>query len=865
MRQGRLTIMREVPIMDLLQRTGAFARRMVSAAGGVPAARRALRTSMLMVVLALPLATAGTAKAQEDSTAITTLYTSLLNGVGKGTGVATVGWAMSAIGLSGGDSNELNTISDELQDIDLELEDINATLTAISNEILGQTCVEAQISPSLQDAVNDITTRYGDYQTFIDNASMSPPTLPLQTDVDNWKKGVLDNDQVRTDMDDINNGVYATVNANVIDLCAASTAADYLGVAKTNTTFFDDRPSYSQLVDIVNYYYGVMVQGATILAEAYHLQACEDAANNDDADLKCNFATPSTSTSPSNASEICNDYPNDIDVQNDCLFAQEAVTEPGTGGGMYERVETWLTKAGAPYATDKIGMISSIESNPTDWDGSYAYLLPRDLLDFTNHAVINGQTQSTCASPLTSTDPCGFTVGAYDMQLPANLGYGGFGSDWKSATAGVLLHLFEPYNDKTDNSDFDFSNLVSDYLYSIGFSEATKNSALIVTTGNTGKNGTSGDEAICFMDTSSPRNQAKQPWCDGIQGQVQGTDNLLDNENVDECGPVVEKNWTQDLASQPDFYVANYCQGGGDKGWLTKPGWLESAQSNPGSKQSIFWQYHWPMIDEGDGGCQHDNGKPYLNPGGLLSRCGDVLTEYVNALLPPPESNTTALTASADTTLLRDQPNRNDGHGPLLRLAGRAAEQQIVIRFDEDRLQQFLAGHLLTSARLRLSSVGRRDNRRLEVRPLTDNFVEGNGNLDDQNFGRGTGATWNCAEDADVSDDVKDCLQDWSHSTFDRTPAPGRSHHWGGKRFGKGPERKIDRDRRHLQVSWDVTEDVQSGVHAWLIRVQRGAGRGPAYLSREGADLLRDPVRAPTLLLEGEPLEAHSITGVDQR
>ncbi len=845
--------------MASLERAGALATRVVSTAGVAPTARRALRASMLLVALALPLATGGTAEAQEaaESTAITTLYTGLLSGVGKETGSQTVSWAMSAMGLAGGDSSQLTAISAELQQINADLEAINATLNDILFAIQDQTCVETQISPSLSDAVNDVTARYGRYEQFIDNASMSSPVPPLESDVQDWQNGVLMN--LPADLNAIHNGVYATVSANVITQCAIATAAPYIGAQKTAATFFDDRPSYSQLVNIVNYYYGVMVQGATILAEAYHLQACQYEATHDP-QLNCNFTTASTGTSASDVSGIC-DNPTEADVQNACLAAQEAVTEPGTATGMYERVEEWLTAAGAPYATGEavtdsmrtfvtgeLGLLSSVQSSPSSWDGSYAYLLPKDLFDFTSTVTLNGEHPFNCSSPLTSLDPCG-PVGPYSANFVSGDAYAGY-DNWKSVTADQLLLLFAPYNDKT-SGQFDVSNLVSDYLYSIGFSEATKTSGLIILTANTGKNEFTSLPAICFADTAAPRDKAKQPWCDGIQGEVQGTDNLIDASGF----PVIQSKYLDSIGSYPGWYALDI----NDKGvFKVAPGWFVQVQAKDAGSTStpeFVDQFHWPVVDVSQLSCQ--SGKPYLNPGGLLSRCGDDLQSYVDTLLPPPESNTTALRASADTTLWRDQPNRNDGRGPQLRLKGGAAAKKIVIRFDEDRLQRFLAGRVLTSARLRLSSVGRADKWRLEVRPLADNFVEGIGNLADQDFAVRTGATWNCAEDADVSDDVQDCLQSWSRSTFDRTPAHGP--------FGKKPYRNEDADRRHGLVSWDVTEDLKNGVHAWLIRVRQWAGREPTtYLSREGAALRRDPARAPTLLLEGEHVEAHSTVNAGQ-
>jgi hypothetical protein len=429
---------------------------------------------------------------------------------------------------------------------------------------------------------------------------------------------------------------------------------------------------------------------------------------------------------------------------------------------------------------------------------------------------------------LTAASPCGFTVGSYDLQLPSGISYGGINGHWKSVTADILLLLLAPYNDKAFGAT---SGTLGDFMTSIGFSESLQTGGLIVTTANTGKNGDTGSEAICFMDTASPRDKAKQPWCDGIKHQVQGTDNLLDFKSSPTCASAKEHTWTTDLASQPAFYTADWdaCSG-----WSKKPGWLESEQNDPGNKQSIFWQYHWPVTDVSEIGCQ--NGKPYVNPGGLLSRCAGDLEEYVDALLPPPDGDTTALVASGDATLSPAEPNRNFGHAPLLMLGGRAGHA-FVVQFEDARIQGFVDGGELTSAILRLSVAGRRAPKRLEIVPIFEGFVEGKGSV-------GTGATWNCAEDADVSDDDQDCLQQWPPSLF----------------IGGHVRRPDQHDRGARLLGWDVTEDVNAGAHAWAIRAapahkgaHRGARGGAAFQAREGAAELREPFRAPTLLLQREP------------
>jgi hypothetical protein len=152
------------------------------------------------------------------------------------------------------------------------------------------------------------------------------------------------------------------------------------------------------------------------------------------------------------------------------------------------------------------------------------------------------------------------------------------------------------------------------------------------------------------------------------------------------------------------------------------------------------------------------------------------------------------------------------------------------------RIQSFVDGGELTSAILRLSVAGRGSAKRLAIVPIFDGFVEGKSTV-------GPGATWNCAEDADISDDDEGCLQQWPPSLF----------------VDGDPRRPDQHDRRAGFLGWDVTEDVNAGAYAWAIRAASGhkgghrGARGGAFQTRKGAAELRAPFRAPTLLLEREP------------
>ena len=219
-----------------------------------------------------------------------------------------------------------------------------------------------------------------------------------------------------------------------------------------------DRPYYTPILNTINYYYGVQVQGPSILVEALHLEACQQAATSDP-DLHCDFATASTSTSPSEAYEVCDDPTGQVATL--CDEATEAVTDPESGTGIYERVQAQLIDAGAPYSNDLLGLL---------WGTSYVY--PKNLTAFTNQATVDGETLSDCTS-FTSAAPCGFLAGAYDLTFDPQLTYAGYPGDgessvWTPADAAQLLALNAPYNDESTATGIITDGTLADYLISIG-------------------------------------------------------------------------------------------------------------------------------------------------------------------------------------------------------------------------------------------------------------------------------------------------------------------------------------------------------------------------------------------------------------
>ncbi|MGH6691927.1 MAG: choice-of-anchor Q domain-containing protein [Gammaproteobacteria bacterium] len=198
------------------------------------------------------------------------------------------------------------------------------------------------------------------------------------------------------------------------------------------------------------------------------------------------------------------------------------------------------------------------------------------------------------------------------------------------------------------------------------------------------------------------------------------------------------------------------------------------------------------------------------------------------------------LTAAKDSFLRRGAPNLNEGLNPGLRLQA-AGDNRVVVGFEPDAI-----GSNVTSATLVLTIAeiannwGRRNDRTVDAHPLAVDFAEGNGKIaglpgSQSTRGNGAGVTWNCAVDANIANLRPDCASRWNGGTFGAATAASVLH---------------SNDQTGA-VSWDVTEDVQAGVSAWLIKKtsERQAGR-VTYFSREGAAAAGDADLGPRLILE---------------
>ena len=199
------------------------------------------------------------------------------------------------------------------------------------------------------------------------------------------------------------------------------------------------------------------------------------------------------------------------------------------------------------------------------------------------------------------------------------------------------------------------------------------------------------------------------------------------------------------------------------------------------------------------------------------------------------------LVASKDSFLKSGADNTNEGANERLRVQN-AGDNRAVVAFDLAGIS--MAG--LQSATLILNIAENSNNwgasgRLVDAHRILEDWTEGNGRNDVMSGGgpafrgSGEGVTWNCAKDANISNQTANCSPLWNGANYAPATAPAALHSNG--LLG--------------QVAWDVTSDVLAGAtHGWTIRKREENQNGQVrYYSREGAALAGDTGLAPRLLL----------------
>jgi hypothetical protein len=227
------------------------------------------------------------------------------------------------------------------------------------------------------------------------------------------------------------------------------------------------------------------------------------------------------------------------------------------------------------------------------------------------------------------------------------------------------------------------------------------------------------------------------------------------------------------------------------------------------------------------------------SPGGLQRRTAAVLVAGLCllaglALLVGSAAGATeavTLLPSADTYLRSGAPDTNEGGASFLRVRA-SGDNRALVRFDQAALVAAVGSGTLVSASLELGISGNGNNwgstgRTVSVYRLTSDWA-GNGFVDQgspPNRGTGSGATWACATDSDISDQGKDCsgTTEWEMGQ----PNQPQLHPW----IEPASATTLITNAQIGTVSFDVTADVQAFLagtanHGWILKkdVEGAAG-----------------------------------------
>ena len=197
----------------------------------------------------------------------------------------------------------------------------------------------------------------------------------------------------------------------------------------------------------------------------------------------------------------------------------------------------------------------------------------------------------------------------------------------------------------------------------------------------------------------------------------------------------------------------------------------------------------------------------------------------------------TPIATNQDSFLRSGAQNRNEGANPLLNLG---ENRRQVIGFDLSNVD----ASAVASATLVLTindddppgSWGS-NGRTVDAHRLLENWVEGNGKAlglpgSEETRGTGSGVTWNCAIDTDISDASADCTTQWNGGNFEATAS----------------DQFTITNGLSGEVSWDVTADVQGGFDSWLVKKTSGNGNARFY-SQDHPDVATNGDLEPRLVL----------------
>ncbi len=178
-----------------------------------------------------------------------------------------------------------------------------------------------------------------------------------------------------------------------------------------------------------------------------------------------------------------------------------------------------------------------------------------------------------------------------------------------------------------------------------------------------------------------------------------------------------------------------------------------------------------------------------------------------------------------------DYQNQNNGLATDLRLQTAPWYSHVLLQFSQQDIRNRIGTGEVVSATVKLYIETNFNNwpggyypgAWVDIHKLTVPWVEY------LRLGYAHGATWNCAEDTDVSNAVPDCATQWNGGTYDSTIISSVRHQNGTTGW----------------ISFDVTDDVRSIVqggshYGWLVRKRNWTDSGSVdYTSIQGTSAYR--------------------------
>lgn len=530
-------------------------------------------------------------------------------GVGHGAGEALFGWTLGALGLAEQApdyTEQLDRIDEDLKVMIDELNGIQDELNTISGEITVLNCTNWATALTTEKARVD--NLLSDYQSFASTAAaggtVSGSTLSDWVDQVEGQGSYASHESMGDIIATFISTLIGPGNTGVIPACVQTISKP------TDETMSVDDDYYAKVQLFTDYYYNYQVRALFLYVEAKHYRAWVAAGS------------PTSSTlSADSIAAVCSNA-------SAALYCNQASQRTNE---VYNALVAQATTTGAPYTNDNFVL---------KYDTDYPVLIPLSL-----EALSDELDGNACPHPLTSANPCGELVGAYDnLDVVSSLKYAGY-TDWTTATIGTLDHMLDGWTTGTAGEflekTYGFQNMKDKIILS--------RSPITISLTYSGKD----QKVVGFFDTDMTKGSTEGGYnthtefetklvlrtknqgavCEYFSTFVshdfkEGTD-LPDDADTYPA----RRNWFYDLAAH-----SRTCQGyyTTEFAFSTWPGWVIEMDGMTNPSPERVKQFRWPVVDVREIDCTE--GRSSKNTAGVLMMCADDFTVWLDDYAPRPES-----------------------------------------------------------------------------------------------------------------------------------------------------------------------------------------------------------------------------------